>query len=166
MKVTDVVALVWGNPEHTILTGMVVTSDIGTVPICINANYDTEYGQQLWNDAIAGRYGPILEYKEPPINPGPISDEISRRQFFQYLAVLGIITRQEALAALQNGVIPAPLQAIVDQLPTENDQFDAQMFIIGAQNFNRLHWLTDKVRLAMQWTLDQRDDFWREAYKI
>lgn len=98
--------------------------------------------------------------------PEPMPDEISRRQFFQYLAVIGIISRIEALAAMQGGVIPAPLQAIIDQLPTEDDKFNAQMFVVGAQNFNRLHWLTEAVRQAMQWTIEQRDDFWRGASKI
>ncbi|MEN5279280.1 hypothetical protein ABE527_20370, partial [Brucella sp. TWI432] len=90
----------------------------------------------------------------------------SRRQFFKYLAVLEIISRQEALAALQSGAIPAPLQAIIDQLPTEDDRFQAQMFIIGAQNFNRLHPLSETVRLSLDWTIEQKDDFWREAYKL
>ncbi|MEN5279255.1 hypothetical protein ABE527_20245, partial [Brucella sp. TWI432] len=90
----------------------------------------------------------------------------SRRQFFQYLAVLEIISRQEALAALQSGAIPAPLQAIIDQLPTEDDRFQAQMFIIGAQNFNRLHPLSETVRLSLGWSVEQKDDFWREAYEL
>ncbi|WPM81174.1 hypothetical protein R5W60_05630 [Brucella pseudintermedia] len=103
----------------------------------------------------------------PPEHTGQvIPDEISRRQFFQYLAVSGIISKDEALSAMQGGVIPAPLQAIIDQLPTEDDKFNAQMFVVGAQNFNRLHWLTDVVRQAMNWTLEQRDDFWREAAKL
>lgn len=102
---------------------------------------------------------------EPPVTE-LVPDEISRRQFFQYLAVLGIISRQEALAALQSGAIPAPLQAIIDQLPSEDDQFEAQMFIIGAENFNRLHPLSDTVRIALGWTVEQKDDFWREASKL
>lgn len=115
----------------------------------------TVYGK-IWNgNAII----------EPPVTE-LVPDEISRRQFFQYLAVLGIISRQEALAALQSGAIPAPLQAIIDQLPTEDDQFEAQMFIIGAQNFNRLHPLSDTVRIALGWTVEQKDDFWREASKL
>lgn len=105
-------------------------------------------------------------YQDIEPSTQPVPDEISRRQFFQYLAVLGIISGQEALAALQSGAIPAPLQAIIDQLPTEDDQFEAQMFIIGAQNFNRLHPLSDTVRLALEWTVEQKDDFWREAYKL
>jgi hypothetical protein len=102
---------------------------------------------------------------EPPVTE-PIPDDISRRQFFQYLSVLEIISRAEALAAIQTGTIPASLQAIIDQLPSDDDKFNAQMFVVGAQNFNRLHWLTDKVRLAMQWTVEERDDFWRNAAKV
>lgn len=103
---------------------------------------------------------------EPENEPDQIPDEISRRQFFQQLAVMETITNDDALAAMQGGIIPAPLQVIIDQLPTEYDRFNAQMFFVGAQNFNRLHWLTDAVRLAMQWTLEQRDDFWREASRL
>lgn len=116
----------------------------------------TVYGK-LWNGTAI---------VEPEPEPEPIPDEISRRQFFQHLAATAIITKAEALAAMQGGVIPAPLQAIIDQLPTEDDRFEAQMFVVGAQNFNRLHWLTDKVRQAMAWTLEQRDEFWREAAKL
>lgn len=116
----------------------------------------TVYGK-IWNGSAI---------VEPEPEPEPIPDEISRRQFFQHLAVIGIISKDEALAAMQGGVIPAPLQAIIDQLPTDDDKFNAQMFVVGAQNFNRLHWLTDVVRQAMQWTIDQRDHFWRDASKI
>ncbi|MBQ0707835.1 hypothetical protein [Ochrobactrum sp. AP1BH01-1] len=166
MIIENVIELKWLDAEHTILGGVVVTSDLGTIPVCIRDNYDTPEGRKLWDDALSGNYGPILEYSKPDPGPEPAPDEISRRQFFQYLAVIGIISKEEALAAMQGGVIPAPLQAIIDQLPTEDDKFNAQMFVVGAQNFNRLHWLTDVVRQAMNWTLEQRDDFWREAAKL
>ncbi|WP_024900047.1 hypothetical protein [Brucella rhizosphaerae] len=166
MNVIDVLALKWLDPVHTILGGTVKTSDLGVIPICIHANYDTEVGRQIWADAHLGKYGPIFDYQEPEPGPEPVPDDISRRQFFQYLAVLEIITRQEALAALQSGAIPGPLQAIIDQLPTEDDRFEAQMFIIGAQNFNRLHPLSETVRLSLGWSAEQKDDFWREAYKL
>lgn len=116
----------------------------------------TVYGK-LWNGTAI---------VEPEPGPEPTPDEISRRQFFQHLAAIGIISKAEALAAMQGGVIPAPLQVIIDQLPTEDDRFEAQMFVVGAQNFNRLHWLTDKVRQAMAWTVEQRDEFWRDAAKL
>lgn len=100
---------------------------------------------------------------EQPLDQVP--DEISRRQFFQQLAVLEIITRQEALDAL-DGAIPAPLQTIIDQLPTDDDKFNAQMLVKGAQNFNRTNPLAEIVRQAMQWTVEQKDNFWRDAAKL
>ncbi len=109
--------------------------------------------------------GEVVEYTPPPA-PEPIPDDISRRQFFQQLAVMDIITKAEALAAMKGGAIPAPLQAIIDALPTEDDQFQAQMLIVGAASFNRLHPLAETVRLAMGWTEQQKHDFWREAYRL
>lgn len=102
---------------------------------------------------------------EPEQPTDIVPDEISRRQFFQQLAVLEIITRQEALDAL-DGAIPAPLQAIIDQLPTEDDKFNAQMLVKGAQNFIRTNPLAEIVRQAMQWTVEQKDNFWRDAAKL
>ncbi|ELT47713.1 hypothetical protein [Brucella intermedia] len=95
-----------------------------------------------------------------------VPDEISRRQFFQQLAVGGIITNAEALAAMKSGTVPQALQAIIDALPTEQDRFNAEMLVIGADTFSRLHALTETVRLAMQWTEEQRDSFWLEASKL
>ncbi|MGB3351132.1 MAG: hypothetical protein WBA85_20375 [Brucella anthropi] len=161
--VTDTIMLQWFDPEHIQLFGKVVTEEYGPAEILIREDYDFEWGRAYWVEALNGEHGEIQEYA-PPTESAP--DEISRRQFFQYLAVIGIISKAEALAAMQGGVIPAPLQAIIDQLPTEDDKFNAQMFVVGAQNFNRLHWLTDVVRQAMQWTIDQRDEFWREAAKL
>ncbi|TCQ79569.1 hypothetical protein EDF68_104153 [Ochrobactrum sp. BH3] len=162
--------LEWADVNHTVLRAEVLFEELedqfGFVNFSTIERADTDHGIEVWSKAIAGEYGVIGEYDPPPPQPEPIPDNISRRQFFQYLAVLEIITRQEALAALQSGAIPAPLQAIIDELPSEDDRFEAQMFIIGAQNFNRLHWLTDRVRLAMQWTLEQRDYFWRSAANL
>lgn len=93
-------------------------------------------------------------------------DEISRRQFFQQLAVAGIITKAEALAAMKSGAVPQALQAIIDALPTEQDRFNAEMLVVGADTFYRAHPLTETVRLAMQWTEEQRDSFWLEASKL
>lgn len=103
---------------------------------------------------------------DPQPEPEPIPDEISRRQFFQQLANMRIISRAEALAAIQTGAIPAPLQAIIDSLPTEDDKFDALMLVAGAQDFNRARPLAEIVRQAMQWTVEQKDNFWRNAKKL
>ncbi|MDL2332452.1 hypothetical protein [Brucella inopinata] len=66
MNIIDVTGLKWLNPDHTLLGGQVVTDKMGIIPICIHDEYDTPEGQKLWNDAIAGRYGPIFDYTAPP----------------------------------------------------------------------------------------------------
>jgi|GEM_PF-3276848 len=110
----------------------------------------------------------IEKYKQAwdalPKDPPPVF--ISRRQFFQKLAVMNIITNQDAIAAMQSGTIPAPLQAIIDDLPTENEKFEATMLIIGADSFQLAHPLTEVVRLKMGWTEEQRNNFFLEASKL
>ena len=115
----------------------------------------TVYGK-LWNGTAI---------VEPPVIE-PVPDDISRRQFFQQLFVLEIITKPEALTAIPGLNIPPPLQAIIDQLPTQSDRDSAEMLVIGAQNFNRLHPLSETVRLSLGWSVEQKDDFWREASKL
>lgn len=103
---------------------------------------------------------------EPYVESVQVPSEISRRQFFQQLAVSGIISNQEAIAALAQGAIPPPLQVLVDQLPNEEAKFNAQMLIIGASVFQRAHPLVDTVRVLLGWTEEQADQFFIDAYKL
>ncbi len=105
-------------------------------------------------------------FVQPEPKPAPLRDIISRRQFFQQLANMEIITRTEALAAIQTGTIPTPLQTIIDSLPTDDDKFEAMMLVSGAQEFNRTHSLSETVRIALSWTVEQRDNFWKAAAKL
>ncbi|PRA86946.1 hypothetical protein CQ054_07040 [Ochrobactrum sp. MYb29] len=114
----------------------------------------TVYGK-IWN-GIA-----IVE----PAALDPVPDEISRRQFFQQLANDELITKDEAKAALQGGAIPVALQALITQLP-EEEQFDAEMLLIGAATFARAHPLCQKMRVLFDWSNDQLDSFWRCASKV
>lgn len=160
----------WANPEHTLLDVQVLFEEFadtkGAVPFTMSANDPTEYGQTIWAAAMAGDYGEIAEYVAPDPVAETIPDEISRRQFFQQLAVDEIITKAEALAALQSGTIPSALQAIIDALPSEDDQFSATMLIIGATSFSKSHDLVETVRVAFGWTEEQRDTFWLAASKL
>ncbi len=56
--------------------------------------------------------------------PTPVPQSISDRQFFQQLAIQGIITEDEALAS-NAAVIPPPLLAIIDAMPADQ-QFSAK----------------------------------------
>ncbi|PRA87916.1 hypothetical protein CQ054_05820 [Ochrobactrum sp. MYb29] len=166
MQITDVIGLKWLTPDKTVLGGMVMSPIFGAVPLCVHDRYDTETGQKIWDDALAGKYGPIFDYVKPEPAPVTVPKKISRRQFFQYLAAVEIISKAEAKAALQTGDIPTPLQTIIDQLPTEDDRFSAEIFVVGSQDFEREHWLTNRVREALGWTDGECDDFWRNAYKV
>jgi hypothetical protein len=96
-------------------------------------------------------------------SPGALApSSISDRQFFQELAVSGIITQAEALAAVKTGDVPAALAAIVSAMP-DDQQFAAQMILSGATVFERTHPMTETIGTAYGWTGDQVDDFFRAA---
>jgi hypothetical protein len=86
---------------------------------------------------------------------------ISDRQFFQQLAIDGIITEDQALAS-NAAVIPAPLLAIIDQLPA-NQQFDAKMKVSGATTFLRADPLTIAIGSAYGMTSADIDAFFAAA---
>lgn len=144
---------IYGEPSESQIEGMFEVSQ------AVFAEMSEFQGLRRFID------GKVVEYTPPP-PPPVVPSEISRRQFFQQLAVSGIISNAEAIAALAQGVIPTPLQVLVDQLPTEDDKFNAQMFIIGAATFQRGHPLVDMVRVLLGWTEEQADQFFIDAYKL
>jgi hypothetical protein len=87
---------------------------------------------------------------------------ISRRQFFQQLAVQGTITEPEALAAVQTGAIPSEMQPLVAGLP-QAEQFGATMLIAGASSFDRDNPLTMAMGQAYGWSSGQIDALWVAA---
>jgi len=89
-------------------------------------------------------------------------NRISDRQFFQQLAVLEIVTEQEALDAVSFGAIPAALQAIIDPLPAP-DKFAAEMLLRGATIFRRDHPLSAAIGAAQGMTSEQIDQFFAAA---
>lgn len=97
----------------------------------------------------------------PP--PPPVPQFISDRQFFQQAAVDGLITQDEALAAVATGTIPASLQTIVDGITDPAQQFAAKMLLSGATVFERNHALTETVGAAFGWTSQQIDTFFQQA---
>jgi len=94
--------------------------------------------------------------------PAPIPQTISDRQFFQQLAIQGVITQDEALAAVQTGTVPAALAALVAKLPADQ-QFAANMMLSGATSFERTHPLTIAIGTAYGFTDAQMDALWTAA---
>jgi hypothetical protein len=132
----------WQPPEGS----LGVLSDLGQ----IGDLYDLDTGDFVSQTPVAD-----------PVIPQTISD----RQFYQQLAVLGLITQAEALAAVKTGDIPANLQTLVDSLPFEQ-QFSAEMLLSGATQFQRMHPLTIYFGTSMGWLDDQLDNLWIAASSL
>lgn len=101
---------------------------------------------------------PVLPYVEPP---PPVPGVISRRQFYQGLAVTGKISQAEALAAIKTATLPAALQTMLDGMTDEGAKFEADMLLSGASDFNRSHPLIMVIAITQSMTEQDVDDFWR-----
>jgi len=89
-------------------------------------------------------------------------NEISDRQFFQQLAVMGLITEEEAEAAVSAGTLPSTMNAFIDELPVE-ERFPARMKLKGATRFFRSDPLVETFGEMEGMTSDQIDNLWRSA---
>jgi len=101
---------------------------------------------------------PVLPYVEPPL---PVPEVISRRQFYQGLAVTGKISQADALAAIKTSTVPPALQVMLDAMTDPDEQFAADMLLSGAGNFNRSHPLVMVIAVAEGMSEQDVDDFWR-----
>lgn len=125
-------------------------------------------GGRTTNIASEYELGEVLErhgvLPTPDILPGynPVPEDISDRQFFQQLAVMQVITPDEALDAVKTGTIPAMLGAFIDTLDGEM-QFPARMLVSGAVTFKRHHPMTLALAAGMGWTDEQLDGLWKAA---
>ncbi len=97
----------------------------------------------------------------PPSVAAPVPD-ISDRQFFQELARRGIITSDEALAAVKTGDIPAALASLIEGMKGDA-RFAAEMLLSGATTFQRNHPLTDAIGAAWGMTSADIDAFFAAA---
>lgn len=112
-------------------------------------------------DVAANYNGYMLTelFVEPPV----IIPVISDRQFFQQAAIAGMITQEEALAAVKTGAVPAILQAIIDQIQDPVQNFAATMLISGATEFERTHPMVSLIGAALNMTTEQIDAFFLAA---
>jgi hypothetical protein len=104
--------------------------------------------------------GNLADRADPVVAPVPSS--ISRRQFYQQLAIAGIATQDEAIAALSTGTLPAALATIVNGLPSDQ-QFGARMLLIGGTDFLLAHPLTAAIVAARGMSSADRDAFFTAA---
>ena len=133
----------------------------GWIPFTASPDDPEDVGKAIYAAAAKGEVG---EYVPPPDPDPSVPELISDRQFFQALAEppYEIITKEEALAAVKTGEIPAAMAAIISQLP-DAAQFGATMLVSGATTFRRDHSLTGVVGTAFGWSDAQIDAFFIAA---
>lgn len=153
MNVIDVVALKWLDPDHTMLGGTAVTTEFGPVPVCIRENYDTAEGRKLWDDAHAGKYGPIFEYVAPP--------ELTPDEKRELMPV--ITKRQLRLTLVRNGISLAQVEAAIEAMPDGLPKQEAEIEWADASEFRRLHPTLLLVAQALNLSDEQVDVMWEEA---
>lgn len=105
-------------------------------------------------------------FTAPAVIPGPVFiPSISDRQFFQQLAVLGIINQDEALAAVSTGTIPPAMAPLISALPAD-EQFSAKMILSGATTFERNHPMTQAIGAAYGMSSAQIDQLFLAASQL
>jgi hypothetical protein len=90
---------------------------------------------------------------------------LTRRQFFQSGATLGLITEAEALSGIAGATIPALLENGIAALPTA-ERFSARCIVTGNASFNRASPLVESFRVANGLTVSQVDQIWIEGAKL
>lgn len=98
---------------------------------------------------------------QPPAMP-----VISDRQFFQQAALMGIITQDEAIAAVKTGTIPVVLQTIIDGITDPIQKFGAIMLVSGATQFERGHPMVSQIGAALNMSEEQIDQFFLAAAQL
>jgi hypothetical protein len=97
-----------------------------------------------------------------PVPPPPV-ETISNRQFYQQLAVLGVVTEHQALAAVTIGTLPGSIASFAN---AETDKFAAEMQLRGGTAFNRHDPLFMALGQVLGFTPKQLDDFWIAAAQL
>lgn len=94
--------------------------------------------------------------------PPPVPESVSDRQFFQALADAGLVSWDEALAAVKTGALPSRIVDVLAEM-TEADRRRAEMLLSGATTFERRHPFTDALATALGYSSAQTDDLFRAA---
>lgn len=160
----------FSNPENTVIRAI-----IDGVDLWIPDDMSNKYRRMIWDewemapapegtpDKKRVRVNTIPSYAAP--SP-PVPSSISRRQFFQVLAVREIITRQEALDAVATGAIPEAMEQLIQMLADEDLQWNARMVISGATDFERSNWFVDVFGQLRNMTSGEIDQLWTDGHAL
>ncbi|AHJ10722.1 putative tail fiber assembly-like protein [Rhizobium phage vB_RglS_P106B] len=106
---------------------------------------------------------PDGEPTEEPQEP-PTPAKITKRQFWQQLATMGLITKTEALAFMTTGVLPSAFDALVETLD-ENAEFEARMQL-ATNDYERNNDFVNAFAEMNGMDSAQVDIIWKEGSKL
>lgn len=104
----------------------------------------------------------VIRTIDPAKMPPDIPSSITDWQFFQQLAIMKLITEQEAEDAVASGTLPKALVSLVEMLP-EQARFSTRMLLKGSTVFRRNHEMTDTIAWLYGFDRDAVDDLFRSA---
>jgi len=119
-------------------------------------------GEIIVRDATPAEAAEIEALCNPP---PPVPDVISRRQLLIALAAAGLITEAEALAAAKTGEVPAAIDAVFAQLPSEQ-ALAARITWATMTQVERMHPLVQAIINANIVTAEQVDTLFRTAAQL
>lgn len=105
------------------------------------------------------------EFRAPPQIPAVVPSTITRRQLLIVMAGVGLITGEEALAAATTGAVPAAIDAVFADLPTDQ-ALTARITWATMSVAERDHPLVDALILAGLATAEQVDALFAAAVRI
>lgn len=120
------------------------------------------FGDDATDDQKQAAQNIVTAWVDPP-PPTPTLPDISDKQCFQQLAVLGKVTQADALAAVKTGTMPDVVTNGIAALPAA-EQFPAEMAICGSTTFQRSNPLVPAFMAMMGITAAADiDTFWQAA---
>ena len=90
MKITNVTNPAWVNAEHTMVNATVTHSEFGEIPFSASPDDVEAYGREIFEDAVAGKFGPIGEYV-PLVIVVPVPQAVTRYQGRATLLQMGLL---------------------------------------------------------------------------
>ena len=91
MKITNITNLTWANAEHTMINVALETDVFGEIPFSASPDDVEEHGREIFEDAVAGKFGIIAEYVAPPLPPRVVPQSVTRYQGRATLLQMGLL---------------------------------------------------------------------------
>lgn len=91
MQIKNVKTPQWANADHTLLDVTLETDVFGEIPFSASPDDVEAHGREIFEDAVAGKFGTIAEYVAPPLPPRVVPQSVTRYQGRAALLQMGLL---------------------------------------------------------------------------